>query len=347
MIITVVISCLQFKLSWIHAVGVRENPRRSLHWVDPVEEYIFSQGKWHGYEYDACCFLATRRKAQTIRQNIVDMRKLPNLICAHSHDPNEWKPIRQSDKSVYYPSREESEYAAALVFTIAVACSFWATHQGFTKLRVSRLPPVECSGDRVSWLQLPADTFRDKAMISTAIQIGLLPPHAHQRGCPRRVHVADVLSSDNQLPTDVVYVGYGHFKHRLPVTEWVTPFKVGVDGSHAAVFMRFLDHWKVFQTQHSLSTLEGKRLACDCLPHEPCHADILVAYYYQQFILQASKSRRHASLPQAGFARLVTLTPALMSQVSAQLAIRSQFPLAVSHKSDGQSLKMLSMMQLS
>ncbi len=264
-------------------------------------------------------FPATRRKAQTIRHNIVDMRKLPNLICAHSHDPNEWKPIRQSDKSVYYPSREESEYTAALVFTIAVACSFWAIHQGFTKLRVSRLPPVECSGDRASWLQLPPDTFREKAMISAAIQIGLLPRHAQQRGCPRRVHVADELSSDRQMPAVVVYVGYGHFKHRLPVTEWVNPFKGGVDGSHAAVFMRFLDHWEVFQTQHSLAKLEGKRLARDCLPHEQCHADILVAYYYQQFILQAAKSRCRASLPHVGFARLVTLTPALMSQASAQL----------------------------
>ena len=308
--------------------AMRENPRRSLHWVDPVEEHIFSQGTWHDYEYDACCFLATRRKAQTIRHNIVDMRKLPNLICAHSHDPNEWKPIRQSNKSVYYPSREESEYTAALVFTIAIACSFWAIHQGFTKLRVSRLPPVECSGDRVSWLQLPADTFRAKAMISTAIQSGLLPLHAQKQGCPRRVHVTDELSSDNQLPADVVYVGYGHFKHRLPVTEWVNPFKVGIDGSHAAVFMRFLNHWKVFQTQHNLAKLEGKRLACDCLPNEPCHADILVAYYYQQFILQAGKSRSRASLPHVGFARIVTMTPALMSQVSAQLAIRCQFPLA-------------------
>ena len=164
-------------------------------------------------------------------------------------------------------------------------------------------------------------------MISTAIQIGLLPPQARKQGCPTRVHIADVLSADNQLPADV-YVGYGHFRHRLPVTEWVNPFKLGIDGSHAAVFMRFLDHWKVFQTHHYLYDLKGKRLACDCLPHEPCHADILVAYYYQLFILQTYSSRRHVSLPQVGFARLVTLTPALMSQASAQLAIRSQFPLA-------------------
>ena len=100
--------------------AVRENPRRSLHWLDPVEDYLFSQGAGQDYEYDACCFLTTRRKAQTIRRNIADMRKLPNSICAHSHDTAEWHPVRRSNRPVYYPSKEDSEYTVALVFTIAV-----------------------------------------------------------------------------------------------------------------------------------------------------------------------------------------------------------------------------------
>ena len=63
-------------------------------------------------------------------------------------------------------------------------------------------------------------------MVSTAIQIGLLPPKAHRQGCPQRVHVADVLLADNQLLADVVvYIGYGHFRHRLPVTEWELAIK--------------------------------------------------------------------------------------------------------------------------
>ena len=236
--------CSDFLLAMqatMHANGrgaLRENPRRSLHWSDPVEAFLFSQGVWQDYEYDACCYLATRRKAQTIRHNVDEMRKLPNLICAHTHDAAEWRPIRSSDGSVYYPSREESEYTAALVFTIAVSCSFWATQRGFAKLHISRLPVVECSGDRSSWLQLPADTFRARAMVSTAIQVGLLPPQARQQGCPQRVHVQEVLLADHTLPPDVIYVGYGHFRHRLPVSNWVNPFKVGVDGSHATVFMR-------------------------------------------------------------------------------------------------------------
>ena len=194
--------------------ALRENPRRSLHWADPVEAFLFSQGSWQDYEYDACCFLSTRRKAQTIRHNVDEMRnsKLPNLICAHTHDVSEWRPTRSNTGSVYYPSREESEYTAALVFTIAVSCSFWATQRGFAKLSISRLPPVECSGDRASWLKLPADTFRARAMVSTAIQVGLLPPQALKQGCPRRVHVQDVLRADQSLPSDVVYVGYGHFQ---------------------------------------------------------------------------------------------------------------------------------------
>ena len=46
----------------------------------PVEAFLFSQGVWQDYEYDACCYLATRRKAQTIRHNVDEMRKLPNLF---------------------------------------------------------------------------------------------------------------------------------------------------------------------------------------------------------------------------------------------------------------------------
>ena len=80
-------------------------------------------------------------------------------ICAHSHHPTEWHPVRRSNKSVYYPSKEESEYTAALVFTIAVAYRFWAIHQGFTKLRVSRLQPVECSGDRTTLASIACRHF--------------------------------------------------------------------------------------------------------------------------------------------------------------------------------------------
>ena len=242
------------------------------------------------------------------------MQKLPNLICAHTHDAAEWRPIRSSDKTVYYPSREK-------VFTIAVSCSFWATQHGFAKLRISRLPPVECAGDRVSWMKLPADTFRAKPMVSTAIQVGLSPPRAVQQGCPCRVHVHDVLQSDHSLPSDVIYVSYGHFKHRLPVSRWVNPFKVGVDGSHATVFMRFLANWGKFHDWKDFQQLQGKRLACDCLPQEPCHADILVALYYEQFCTVTPRSRTRPTLPQVGFVRLV-------SQVTAQSAIRSQFPTA-------------------
>ena len=76
--------CSDFLLAMqatMHANGrgaLRENPRRSLHWSDPVEAFLFSQGVWQDYEYDACCYLATRRKAQTIRHNVDEMRKLPN-----------------------------------------------------------------------------------------------------------------------------------------------------------------------------------------------------------------------------------------------------------------------------
>ena len=48
-------------------------------------------------------------------------------------------------------------------------------------------------------------------------------------------------------------------------------------------------------------------------------------YYYQQFILRASSDNRRVSLPQMGFARLITLTPALVRQATAWLAPLADF----------------------
>ena len=47
-----------------------------------------------------------------------------------------------------YPGKEEAEYSAELVFTLAVAASRWAVGRGYAILRIARLPAIECAGDR-------------------------------------------------------------------------------------------------------------------------------------------------------------------------------------------------------
>ena len=49
---------------WGHQHGLaclRENPLRSLHWEDPNEVALHSQGGWFDFDYDACVFLGARR----------------------------------------------------------------------------------------------------------------------------------------------------------------------------------------------------------------------------------------------------------------------------------------------
>ena len=71
----------------LHERGAfRENPSRSLHWVDPVEDHMRQDGCWSDFYYENCCFLAARKKAQTIRHNVPELRSLPNLVLGVSLD---------------------------------------------------------------------------------------------------------------------------------------------------------------------------------------------------------------------------------------------------------------------
>ena len=154
--------------------AIRENPARSLHWEDPNEKWVCENGDWHDYHYDSCCFNAVRRKAQKLRHNMIELCVLPSLQCAHWHDPAEWRPYTDQAGVRVYPSREEAEYSAALVLTIAAAVSHWAVNQGFAVQKVTRLPAIECAGDRRAWLGWDPRTFREYAMGPTALQLGLI-----------------------------------------------------------------------------------------------------------------------------------------------------------------------------
>ena len=219
-------SCSDFLLAVQHVMHLksraafRENPRRSLHWVDPNEVWMQQYGGWFDFLYDNCCFLAARKKIQTIRHNIEEMRVLPDLTCGHWHNETDWRPYLVRGNWCY-PSAEEAEYPASLVFTLAVCCSHWAANRGFGTLRISRLPPVECSGDRREWTSWDSATFREHSMVPMAVALGLTPTAV--LGLPKRVHVLDVMES-GQLPQDVVYAGHGHFSHRLSPTQMGEPF---------------------------------------------------------------------------------------------------------------------------
>ena len=120
-------------MGWHASVRI---PLRSLHWDDPNEASLPSQGVWCDFDYDACVFLGARKKAQGLRHNILEFLSLPNMRCGHIHDPQEW-----SKSGTRYPTFEEAEYTP-LVFIIAVITTSWAIRVGLKVESVPRLPPA-------------------------------------------------------------------------------------------------------------------------------------------------------------------------------------------------------------
>ena len=189
--------------------ALRENPRRSLHWKDPNQTWMKTFQCWYDFEYDSCCFNSVRKKSQTIRHNMPELLALPTLRCAHWHSGDEWRRYTGLNGEIIYPSKEEAEYSAALLFTLAVAVSHWAW--------ISRLLAIERAGDRRAWISRGPRTVREFAMAPTALALGLR--------MPVRVHVHDVIQSDLSLPDDVIYIGNGHFSYRFSPTKWENPFR--------------------------------------------------------------------------------------------------------------------------
>lgn len=68
--------------------------------------------------------------------------------------------------------------------------------------------------------------------------------------------------------TPVVYVGRP--------TKWGNPFKVGVDGTRAAVIGKYESYLRnTPKLLAALPELRGKHLECWCAP-QSCHADVLL-----------------------------------------------------------------------
>ena len=250
---------------WGHRHGLaclRENPLRSLHWNDPNEVTLHSQGGWYDIDYDACVFLGARRKAQRLRHNISEFLSLPNTRCGHIHDPNEW-----SKSGSRYPTFEEAEYTPSLVFTIAVTVTAWATRVGLKVEAVPRLPPVCQSGDVRSLLQFEAKDLCFHLMDIMGLHLGLRPPGHSVRGLAARVCAADIFARAKSLPPDSVYIGQGHFSHRWKPSKWTSPFQVGRDCAGATHVIKYAQ--RIAGQPHllqSLHELQGNNLVCDC-PH--------------------------------------------------------------------------------
>ncbi len=260
----------------------RENPANSLHWYTPTEVGMFKQGTWWDKHYDACTLQGARRKKQCIRHDVEEIRLWPDMRCRHMHHPQEWTPQVDEDGRTWYPSKEEAEYTACLVFHIVYAVSAWACRVGRAKLAIPRRPPVECTGDRREWLELDVRALRSWAMIPMALAVGLdisKITREESRGVIPSRH--QIRRGKNQtLAANEVYIGHGHHSHRQKASKWASPFTVGQHGTVEECLIMYTDYISTSQLAEEIEELIGKQLLSDTPENMPCTADVLITMIY-------------------------------------------------------------------
>ena len=259
----------------------RENPESSLHWSTPTEVGMFSQGKWFDKLYDACTMQGARRKRQRLRHDLEELRQWPDMRCRHTHDLKEWTPQVAKDGGTWYPTKEEAEYTACLVFHVVRAATAWVCRVGRAKLKVPRAPPIQCVGDRKAWLQLDSRAMREWAMVPMAIAIGLDVKATMDPAAMPTLPKREIMSlSKLGAPTWGIYVGVGHHTHGQPPSKWATPFTEGQHGTHLDCMIHYVNYIHVSGLVRDIGQLAGKTLLCDCPYSKSCVADVLIAECY-------------------------------------------------------------------
>ena len=260
----------------------RENPANSLHWYTPTEVGMLEGGTWWDQLYDACTLQGARKKKQCIRHDVEEIRLWPDMRCRHLHHPQEWTPQVDEDGKTWYPSKEEAEYTACLVFHIVYSVSAWACRVGKAKMAIPRRPPVECTGDRREWLQLNTNALRSWAMIPMALAVGLdigeITKEESRGVIPSRHQINGKLGQT--LKADEVYIGHGHHSHRQKASKWASPFTVGQHGTTEECLIMYTGHISSSHLAEEIDELIGKKLLSDTPSNMPCTADILIAMVY-------------------------------------------------------------------
>ena len=280
-----------------------ENPRRSLLWSTPWARQVKSLPEWGRYEYDACVHLGARCKAQAIESNVEEMIVVAGK-CRHTHSSNEWKPTQASASR--FATSEEKEYTANLAYNIALALSWYVLRRFNYPIFVTRPLPLCDTGSRVGWNEIDPAAMRSRAMAATGVRLGLAPPdespgawypasalrkyqawrlsvgefQRQAQAAPRRACLADLA----ELAPVHLYIGRGSEKRDLPCSEWGNPFKMGQDGSRAAVIQKFERMLRsVPHMWRAVGSLAGRTLVCHCNLQAACHADVLIRCFKEQY----------------------------------------------------------------
>ena len=235
-----------------------------------------SSGLWADTVYASCSLEGARCQERRIRHDIEEIKDWPPMGCHHIHDRHGTEPPVPAD---------EEGHTAAEAFALAVSVSWWALRRGRALARIPRFP-AHCSvGNRSSRFSIPPQGLREWAMVPTALKLGLKAPGTDANGVPGRASVAEKqlhtrFGAPATLAENEIYIGAGHFSHRLKTTKWASPFIVGQDGSAQRCVALYMDHARSVGLLKDILELKGKTLICDCPEGILCTGDALALEFY-------------------------------------------------------------------
>ena len=287
-----------------------ENPRNSYLWMRGRARMLIESKNFAITDYDACCHEGARCKRQRLchTASMYELHAAISAVCAHVHSASEWQAVRDSSNNTYYPTADESAYTAGFALRVAVAASHWAVRVGVSKLRLPRIIPPVCHGDRTAWLQLPKESLRENALPARALALGLIPPLGERLDWMPVLHHAPQWHWDMD---NVVYIGPGNATFQRSASKWSMPLMPGRDGSRAWCIYKFQEHLRGKMCV-SLCHLANKWLWCDCQQVE-CHGYTVMAAVYHHLQQVHEKDAWHYDLDRPlereGGARQVKASP--------------------------------------
>ena len=173
-------------------------------------------------------------------------------------------------------------------------------------------------------------------MIPTALGLGIKPPWVG--GIPARVSIDELglettKGKPAELPAGHVYIGQGHYSHRLMKTKWASPFLPGIHGTASDCVGFYLDHIRKQDLVDQIKELQNMTLVCDCRLGEPCTGDALAAEFYagkvedvEQKTVAKNWRRKSKIMPTRPNTRTITMAAAFASVLGQSMALRMPKP---------------------
>ena len=211
---------------------------------------------------------------QTFVHNMEECKQL-ECTCRHVHDKDEWTPSRR-ESAVYYPTKEEAEYSAALAWSMGMCIMQHFYKKGRVKMAIPSVPMLyNETGDRTKWKRYPPHLTRGSAMIATGLRLGYQP-----NGLSVRLQSTvdpDYMLGRKTILEHELYIGNGNAKLKWQPSEWSIEQATSTNNAEVRVLDFALKAEQPHTTMMLRKALTGKTvILCDCRRGWPCHGEVFV-----------------------------------------------------------------------